>query len=65
MTVTSDQGTTPTGAPLEEGTAILARVREAVGARVVGQEGAIEDALIAFLAKQAEGGDIAAPGLKR
>ena len=38
-------------ASLEEGAALLGRVREAVGARVVGQEAAIEDALIAFLAR--------------
>ena len=38
-------------ASLEEGAALLTRVREAVGARVVGQEAAIEDALIAFLAR--------------
>jgi MoxR-like ATPase len=36
---------------LEEGAALLTRVREAVGARVVGQDAAIEDALIAFLAR--------------
>jgi MoxR-like ATPase len=38
-------------ASLDEGAALLHRVREAVGARVVGQEAAIEDALIAFLAR--------------
>ena len=38
-------------ASLEEGAALLSRVREAVGARVVGQDAAIEDALIAFLAR--------------
>jgi len=36
---------------LEQGAALLARVREAVGARVVGQDAAIEDALVAFLAR--------------
>ena len=36
---------------LETSAALLARVREAVGARVVGQEAAIEDALVAFLAR--------------
>ena len=38
-------------ASVEEGAALLGRVREAVGARVVGQDAAIEDALIAFLAR--------------
>ena len=38
-------------ASLEEGAALLTRVRQAVGARVVGQDAAIEDALIAFLAR--------------
>ena len=38
-------------ASLEEGAALVTRVREAVGARVVGQDAAIEDALIAFLAR--------------
>ncbi|HKN66224.1 MAG TPA: MoxR family ATPase [Gemmatimonadaceae bacterium] len=38
-------------ASLDEGAALLNRVREAVGARVVGQDAAIEDALIAFLAR--------------
>jgi len=51
MTVTSDQNATPASGTLEEGAALLARVREAVGARVVGQDGAIEDALVAFLAR--------------
>src|SRR4051812_16587334 len=51
MTVTSDQSTTPNRASLAEGAALLARVRESVGTRVVGQEGAIEDALVAFLAR--------------
>jgi MoxR-like ATPase len=36
---------------LEEHAIVLSRVREAVGARVVGQEAAIEDALVAFLAR--------------
>jgi MoxR-like ATPase len=49
MTAPSNQ---PSSArSLEEGAALLARVREAVGARVVGQDAAIEDALIAFLAR--------------
>jgi MoxR-like ATPase len=51
MTVTSDQSATPNRASLEEGAALLTRVREAVGSRVVGQEAAIEDALVAFLAR--------------
>jgi len=38
-------------ASLEEGATLLGRVRDAVGARVVGQEAAIEDALIAFLGR--------------
>ena len=38
-------------ASLDDGAALLNRVREAVGARVVGQDAAIEDALIAFLAR--------------
>jgi MoxR-like ATPase len=38
-------------ASLDEGASLLNRVREAVGARVVGQDAAIEDALIAFLAR--------------
>jgi MoxR-like ATPase len=49
MTAPSNQ--LSTGASLEEGAALLTRVREAVGGRVVGQEAAIEDALIAFLAR--------------
>jgi MoxR-like ATPase len=36
---------------LEQGAVLLARVREAVAARVVGQDAAIEDALVAFLAR--------------
>ena len=51
MTVTSDQNALPPPSALEQGAALLARVREAVGARVVGQDGAIEDALVAFLAR--------------
>ena len=51
MTVTSDQNALPPTSALEQGAALLARVREAVGARVVGQDGAIEDALVAFLAR--------------
>jgi len=52
MTVTSDQGASPAPAPaLEQGGALLARVREAVASRVVGQDAAIEDALVAFLAR--------------
>jgi MoxR-like ATPase len=51
MTVTSDYGASPNGTALEQGAALLARVREAVAARVVGQDAAIEDALVAFLAR--------------
>ncbi|PYP61643.1 MAG: hypothetical protein DMD26_17130, partial [Gemmatimonadetes bacterium] len=51
MTVTSDQNAPPPTSALEQGAALLARVREAVGARVVGQDAAIEDALVAFLAR--------------
>ena len=51
MTVTSDQNALPPTSALEQGAALLARVRKAVGARVVGQDGAIEDALVAFLAR--------------
>ena len=49
MTVPSNE--LPSAASVEEGAALLNRVREAVGARIVGQEAAIEDALIAFLAR--------------
>jgi len=42
MTATSD---------LEQSAAVLARVRDAVATRVVGQDAAIEDALVAFLAR--------------
>jgi MoxR-like ATPase len=51
MTVTSDQGAFPGASMIEQSAALLARVREAVGARVVGQDAAIEDALVAFLAR--------------
>jgi MoxR-like ATPase len=51
MTGTPDQEAPPVPAALEEGTALLARVRDAVSARVVGQDAAIEDALVAFLAR--------------
>ena len=54
MTVTSDQGASPAPAPapaLEQGAALLARVRETVASRIVGQDAAIEDALVAFLAR--------------
>jgi len=51
MTVTSDYGASPNATSLEQGAALLARVREAVSARVVGQDAAIEDALVAFLAR--------------
>ena len=55
MTLTSNHGTPLpplSGAPsLEQGAALLQRVHEAVGSRVVGQDVAIEDALIAFLAR--------------
>jgi MoxR-like ATPase len=51
MTVTSDQNAPPPTSALEQGAALLARVRGAVGARVVGQDAAIEDALVAFLAR--------------
>jgi MoxR-like ATPase len=36
---------------LEQSAAVLARVRDAVATRVVGQDAAIEDALVAFLAR--------------
>ena len=49
MTAPSNQ--LSSAASLEEGAALLTRVHQAVGARVVGQEAAIEDALIAFLAR--------------
>ena len=49
MTAPSNQ--LSSGSSLEEGAALLTRVREAVGGRVVGQDAAIEDALIAFLAR--------------
>lgn len=49
MTAPSNQ--LSSAASLDEGAALLGRVREAVGARVVGQDAAIEDALIAFLAR--------------
>jgi MoxR-like ATPase len=42
MTATSD---------LEQSAGVLARVREAVATRVVGQDAAIEDAIVAFLAR--------------
>jgi MoxR-like ATPase len=42
MTVSSD---------LEQSAALLSRVRDAVSSRVVGQDAAIEDALVAFLAR--------------
>jgi len=51
MTVTSDYGASPNATSLEQGAALLGRVREAVSARVVGQDSAIEDALVAFLAR--------------
>ncbi len=51
MTVTSDYGASPNTTSLEQGAALLARVRDAVSARVVGQDAAIEDALVAFLAR--------------
>jgi MoxR-like ATPase len=51
MTVTSDYGASPNATSLEQGAALLGRVREAVSARVVGQDAAIEDALVAFLAR--------------
>jgi len=53
MTVTSDKNAMPTGAgaSIDEGAALMARVREAVASRVVGQDAAIEDALVAFLAR--------------
>ena len=51
MTLTSNPGT-PSGAPsVEQGAALLQRVHEAVAARIVGQDVAIEDALVAFLAR--------------
>jgi MoxR-like ATPase len=49
MTAPSNQ--LSSAASLDEGAALLGRVREAVGARVVGQDAAIEDAVIAFLAR--------------
>jgi MoxR-like ATPase len=53
MTVTSDQGSTPgrEGTALAESALLLSRVRDAVAARVVGQDAAIDDALVAFLAR--------------
>src|SRR5947207_13292486 len=51
MTFSSGQRTAIGQQSLEQGAAPLTRVREAVGARVVGQDAAIEDALIAFLAR--------------
>jgi len=51
MTVTSDQNALPPSSALEQASSLLARVREAVAARVVGQDAAIEDALVAFLAR--------------
>ena len=51
MTVTSNQDALPSASTLEQGAALLARVREAVAGRVVGQDAAIEDALVAFLAR--------------
>ena len=51
MTVTSDQNAPPPTSTFEQGAALLARVREAVSGRVVGQGAAIEDALVAFLAR--------------
>jgi len=53
MTVTSDQGSTPisNGTVLAESAQLITRVRDVVAARVLGQDAAIEDALIAFLAR--------------
>jgi MoxR-like ATPase len=50
MTATSSSGSS---VPLtaEHGAELLQRVHAAVGARIVGQEAAIEDALVAFLAR--------------
>lgn len=50
MTATSNRGAL-TAPAIEQGAALIARVRESVTARVVGQDAAIEDALIAFLAR--------------
>jgi MoxR-like ATPase len=51
MTVTSGQEAATPRTSIEEGAELLGRVRDAVGARVVGQEAAIDDALVAFLAR--------------
>jgi MoxR-like ATPase len=51
MTVTSNQDASSPASALEQNAALLGRVREAVAAHVVGQDGAIEDALVAFLAR--------------
>jgi MoxR-like ATPase len=50
MTLTSDQGSHATLAA-DRGADLLRRVQQAVSARVVGQEAAIEDALVTFLAR--------------
>jgi MoxR-like ATPase len=50
MTVPNQQSAIVPGG-LEQGSALLDQVRQVVGARVVGQEAAIEDALVAFLAR--------------
>ena len=51
MTLTSDHGAAPASPSIEQGAELLRRVHEAVAARVVGQDAAIEDALIAFIAR--------------
>ena len=57
MTLTSDpsMAPTPAGPPpapaIARGAELLRRVREVVSARVVGQDAAVEDALVAFLAR--------------
>ena len=56
MTLTSDQSMAPSphgppAAAVARGTELLRRVREVVSSRVVGQDAAIEDALVAFLAR--------------
>jgi MoxR-like ATPase len=51
MTFSSNQRITVGQPSLEQGAELLSRVRDAVAARVVGQDAAIEDALVAFLAR--------------
>ena len=37
--------------PVTEGSALLSRIREAVATRIIGQEAAIDDVLVTFLAR--------------